>query len=750
MLAPRASQTVGITAEGSAARADLGMVTRGASNIGAAVFETADRVTAREEAVRERARERDRASYVTSATAQAQKEWRERFLALSSSETGEADGFTARVGQEYDAWAEQSLAKIDDPDTQALMRDRIARLGEDLHGQAFQFEARQRVAVRGVRFDEALGNLARAVQTDPAAWQSLLDQGLGDVAGAEANWMTPEAAARYRAALPAMLSASAIDGMIREAPRAALQALRQGRETDPMIAAMDPNGYSQAVARAEAVVKRLDAEAKAADMSGARRASDLTIAVGRGQATAEDIEQAAAAGDISWGDRARLILALEGKAQNQAEAEAEAARAAAQSDLEIAVFTGDVGAEGVERAFELGLLSAPKRTELMKAALKTAEDQAQTAAMVGRVETALSDPEQILDAKSADDRKAVDAYWAKVAPSLAGMEPARRMAETADLVARVGVVPGPVKSEIRTGLAGAPPEKAGEIVDLLDRIETLPGGWDAVDGDLAPMARLAVDRYRAGMPAAQAAESARADTDPTKRAVIEARAAALKDGKYAGQYGKWVVEAFDPLGVFNTPDLAGEDLAQAAGDFGVLFEQAYRRTGDANAAKTLALQDFKRAWGVTAVDGDARITRYPPEAWFGVGAAEGDAAWMGRQLRDDLAGLGVGADAGALLMADALTARQAGTQAGPSWLVLAADEYGVLSPLLDSDGRAVRWRPDAARANAELVAAARQRRKEEAAKARLLNRPFPASPAYQDQRSEELRAIGGGENAVGP
>ena len=441
MLAPRASQSVGITAGPSAARADLGMVNRGAQSIGNAVFDAADRVTAREAALRERAAERDRASYVTSTTAEAQKTWRERFAGLSAEATGEATGFTDRVAKEFSDWSEQSLAGIDDPDTKAMMAGRLSQLGNDLHAQSLTFEGRQRVAVRGVQFDQALGNLARAAQTDPTGWKSLVTQGLGDLAAAEANWMTPEAAASYRAALPAMLSAAAIDGMIREAPRAALQALQGSRETDPMIQALDPNGYSQAIARAEAVVRRLDAEAKANDMGAARRASDLTIAVGRGEAKAEDIEKAFTTGDIDGGTRARLILTLEGKGQDRAAAEAEAARAAAQSDIEIAVFRGDLGTDGIEEAFSMGLLSAPKRTELIKAAEKSAAEQAETTAAIGRVQAALADPGLILDAGSAGDRKAVDAYWKSLSGTLAQMEPGQRIAETADLVSRIGVVP---------------------------------------------------------------------------------------------------------------------------------------------------------------------------------------------------------------------------------------------------------------------------------------------------------------------
>ena len=307
-----------------------------------------------------------------------------------------------------------------------------------------------------------------------------------------------------------------------------------------------------------------------------------------------------------------------------------------------------------------------------------------------------------------------------------------------------------MQSQIRTGLAAAPPEQAAEIVDLLDRLETVPGGWDAISGEQKATARLAVDRYRAGMPGPEAITTARADSDPNNQAVIEARRKALKAAKVEGNYGNWAVNSFDAPGPFNRPDLAGADLDRAAGDFGVLYEQAFLRTGDQDAAKALATEDFRRVWGVTGVDGDPRVTRYPPEAWFGLGLDPADdSQWMGRQLQADLAALGAAPAGGVTLQADAMTARHAGTQAGPSWLVLTTDEFGLVQPLLGSDGKALRWRPDPKQADAALVAAARERRKEEAAKARMLNRPGPFSGAAMQQREADMRAAGGGD-AVRP
>lgn len=75
--------------------------------------------------------------------------------------------------------------------------------------------------------------------------------------------------------------------------------------------------------------------------------------------------------------------------------------------------------------------------------------------------------------------------------------------------------------------------------------------------------------------------------------------------------------AFDPsfLGLAPNPALTfnPEMRVRAMGDYEEIFREKFLANGDVTLSKTLALEDMKKTWGVTTVNGSKTVMKYPPE-----------------------------------------------------------------------------------------------------------------------------------------
>lgn len=75
--------------------------------------------------------------------------------------------------------------------------------------------------------------------------------------------------------------------------------------------------------------------------------------------------------------------------------------------------------------------------------------------------------------------------------------------------------------------------------------------------------------------------------------------------------------AFDPsfLGLAPNPSLTfnPEMRVRAMGDYEEIFREKFAKNGDVTLSKTLALEDMKKTWGVTNVNGSKVVMKYPPE-----------------------------------------------------------------------------------------------------------------------------------------
>jgi GH24 family phage-related lysozyme (muramidase) len=75
--------------------------------------------------------------------------------------------------------------------------------------------------------------------------------------------------------------------------------------------------------------------------------------------------------------------------------------------------------------------------------------------------------------------------------------------------------------------------------------------------------------------------------------------------------------AFDPsfLGLAPNPALTfnPEMRVRAMGDYEEIFREKFAKNGDVTLSKNLALEDMKKTWGVTNVNGSKVVMKYPPE-----------------------------------------------------------------------------------------------------------------------------------------
>jgi len=395
-------------------------------------------------------------------------------------------------------------------------------------------------------------------------------------------------------------------------------------------------------------------------------------------------------------------MAGQAKAQQaEVDAQAKAERAAKIAALDLAVSRGQAGYKELEQARQGGLFDKDpdKFTSLSKAVDGRYEKDRKKAEGAALVNSALLG-ETVLDARNKDHKKAADDTYAAWTDqeAIKALPMEVRNSATVDFVAKTGILPERAASDIRTGMMG-PAETQVQTADLVARMDALPGDHlKGVGEHSLAKSRLIASMTRVGVPAEDAVKRATELTDPTKREMFTARAEAFKDvtkftaSDVADHFDGWLPWQWDP-------DVPNTVAAQLVADINGLFERQYMLTGDEDLAKTYALKKIGNTWGVTSVDGSERLTKYPPEAFYGIG---GDNDWMQSQLQADLTEQGLPEKTkldDILLEADDRTAREAST-GRPTYQVLVRGKDGAWEPFTTKDG-VVRWSPDATTARDE-------------------------------------------------
>lgn len=384
-------------------------------------------------------------------------------------------------------------------------------------------------------------------------------------------------------------------------------------------------------------------------------------------------------------------------------------RALAASDLEIAVREGRLGEKAIDQAFEAKWITGKKRTELVLASRKLAEDGATGIAVRERFR-AVMDGDDLYDPTNKKDRKQVDALFnSSILPELEKLPAEARPAMLAEVIGKVGIVPSVVRSRLQAQLYSGSPQDIVQAADTLDR---LGAKNPALLRQIDPMAREVGTQVstlvRAGVPPQEAVrrvETARSQATSER----DVRSQMYQEEGKANQ--RWLGSQTSSVFRFNEPEIPDA----MRGEFELLVRESFLRTGEIETARRTALQDVKTVWAETGVNGRQEWMKYAPEAYY---PAQGDAGWMREQLVVDV-NEALSTDVAQVpaerihVVPDLLTAREAAL-GRPTYTVLIQDEKsGEFLPALNG------WHPDyetspagkAARAESEeKVSRARARR----------------------------------------
>ncbi len=279
---------------------------------------------------------------------------------------------------------------------------------------------------------------------------------------------------------------------------------------------------------------------------------------------------------------------------------------------------------------------------------------------------------------------------------------------------------GPVKSALDGMIRSYDPERLDAAFAALDRAwRQDPQGFKGEFGD-ETMRRLQTWQALRDQktPAGVAAHFQRADDpamrDARKRLGEEAdeKVKTLKAADIAEALGSsWgVTPGFVARNLTGSDPSAPADAIQGAvlvEEFGQLFRERYVDTGDADMAKSQAVERLKQVWGPSALTGGALI-KHPPDRYYP--EVDGSHDWMKADVEKAIEGITGKPRLKAPDMArmyveepnwsykvvsDAQTAAEVAARRPPSYMVVVTDAAtGRSDPPLGPDGRPQRFRFD--------------------------------------------------------
>ncbi|WP_246389509.1 transglycosylase SLT domain-containing protein [Aminobacter niigataensis] len=186
-------------------------------------------------------------------------------------------------------------------------------------------------------------------------------------------------------------------------------------------------------------------------------------------------------------------------------------------------------------------------------------------------------------------------------------------------------------------------------------------------------------------------------------------------------------------------------------DFVGLAGQRYAVTGDAGTAREQAIEQMRRIWGTTSVNGSrgGRLMAYPPEQYYPTVGA--DKAWLAEEWREFTSSRNLDV-ANTALVPDGKTKTAADSGQAPGYLIAVTDpETGLDELLSDEKGRPLRYFFDPLAAQKQAMERAAVARKTQHDPWIVINEgttigPFyppwrPATPADMQMRAERVREI---------
>ena len=373
-------------------------------------------------------------------------------------------------------------------------------------------------------------------------------------------------------------------------------------------------------------------------------------------------------------DRQNEINRTKVEVENQKQLNAQNAQA--QSNLEIGVSRGEMGFVEIEKAYDTGVITPEKRTQLTKSVDARVKKMQDENIIVAQVSAAI-DAGQPLDYRNPDHKKGVDAFYKNLP------DESKTPDVIVSLVNSTKVIPSQVETMLNASMKGSPDqvESASNLVARLN--ESSPEASSQLPEDTRAMGIGVANMVAGGVSPAKAVEVMHNNIYNTSKEMKEVLKSQLtqkdlvskKASGFKAALGKVSDSFFTPK---RTPSMNSMEA-----EFNLIANNYYMKTQDIDSAIKLATADIQKVWGSTWVDGKERVMKYSPEKIYGNG---GETPWIYNQLESELKDMGI--DGKYNLQSDAVTARSE----RPSYLIM-TEQNGVMMPLM-VDGVLQRYTPD--------------------------------------------------------
>jgi hypothetical protein len=424
----------------------------------------------------------------------------------------------------------------------------------------------------------------------------------------------------------------------------------------------------------------------------------------------EEIAANKAARDAAAAERAEAKLAraaerAENKAfRDEARARAELSRSQAvfEADARVKVARGEVGHDVLDQLRKDKKIDDGVWATLSLAADEFAKKDAEATRLLERGlqfgHGAFADP------KSKDDKKAVDVAFAATAKSWEGLAPEEQMDRAVAFAVEKSVTPQPLQGMIRSGLRSGDPAQAILAADTMERLrKSNPLLLDDFDKEDLRLGFSIQAHTTAGVPPKSAVQFSmegmkqdKGTREIRERTFADERGPTATAQREADK--KWLEKQNDTWG--RDPNVPPE----MTGEFERIAKEEFIRTGNLEAARTMALSTINNVWGRTQVGGASRYMKLAPEKFYGVTPNDtaADSKWMTEQLLADVTKGALG-DPNNPITADRLNLvpDPSGINPGgrPAYLIMlerkdGADGIPILTTITDANGQPMRWVPD--------------------------------------------------------
>lgn len=203
---------------------------------------------------------REASDYVTSQMGVAERDFTQRFLQAQEQAVGAATGFTPRILEEFDDYAQQQLEAAPNDYARAALKGRLDGLKTSLFDKAISFETGAKRGERAVAMDQSFTDRATAAYADPDRFEEILGGAIADINEAEKIDLTPGIASELRSQVKDRIAVGAMRGLIVQDPQAALADLTAQTDApdNPIVAALSVSQRMELAGTARAEIARQD------------------------------------------------------------------------------------------------------------------------------------------------------------------------------------------------------------------------------------------------------------------------------------------------------------------------------------------------------------------------------------------------------------------------------------------------------------------------------------------------------------